>query len=91
MNFVKRRGSSVAKLSVSNFEELKEQYLLDIKAVMEIPPALVFNWNQHRTWIKLTMDKKGSKHVEMVSGLDKRQITAVVCGTMTMAKFCPFS
>ena len=46
LNFVKRRGSSAAKISVTSFEELKEQYLLDIKAVTmmeEVPPELTIN------------------------------------------------
>ena len=36
LNFVKRRGSSTAKMTVKNFEELKEQFLLDIKAVVDL-------------------------------------------------------
>ena len=46
MNFVKKRGSSTAKLSVTNFEAVKEQFVLDVNAVVEmedIPPELVFN------------------------------------------------
>ena len=41
MNFVKRRGSSTAKLTVTNFEAAKEQFVLDVRAVMEmenVPP-----------------------------------------------------
>lgn len=88
LNFVKR-GSSASKISVTNFQELKEQYLLDIKAVIEmeeIPSALVFNWDQ--TGISIvpgsswTLEKKGSKRVEIIGISDKRQITAVICGTM---------
>ena len=49
MGFVKRKGCSTVKLSVTNFDELKDQYLMDIKSVVEmeeIPPQLVFNWDQ---------------------------------------------
>ena len=49
MNFVKRRGSSTAKMTVTNFEAVKEQFVLDVNAVVEmedIPPELVFNWDQ---------------------------------------------
>ena len=45
MGFVKRKGCSKVKLSVTNFHELKDQYLMDIKSVVEmeeIPPHLVF-------------------------------------------------
>ena len=50
MNFVKRRGSSTAKLMVANFEAVKEQFIIDVNAVVEmedIPPQSVFNWDQH--------------------------------------------
>ena len=68
MNFVKRRGSLTAKLTVANFEAVKEQFIIDVNAVMEmedIPPQLVFNWDQ--TGISIvpgsswTMEAKGSK------------------------------
>ena len=44
MKFVKQRGGSTKKISVSNFDDMKEQYLLDIAAVitmLDIPPALI--------------------------------------------------
>ena len=78
LNFVKRRGSSAAKLTMTNFEELKEQYLLDIKAVTvmeDILPELVVNWDHSGITIVLgssqTMELKGSKRVEIVGILDK--------------------
>lgn len=49
MNFVERRGSSYAKITVANFEVVKEQFVLDVNAVVEmedIPPDLVLNWDQ---------------------------------------------
>ena len=48
MNFVKRKATTAAKIKPSHFDELKEQYLLDIKAVVEmekVPSELVFNWD----------------------------------------------
>ena len=51
----------------------------------EITPELVLNWDQ--TGIHLvpasawTMDKMGSKRVEITGVNDKRQITAVFCGS----------
>ena len=48
-NFVKRKGSSTTKMTVEKFEAVKEQFILDIRAVVEmedIPPELVFNWDQ---------------------------------------------
>ena len=90
MNFVKRRGSSTAKIPVKNFETIKEQFILDIKAVTEmeeVPPELPFDWDHTgisnvpgSNW---TMELKGSKRIEIAGISDKRQITAVFCGTLT--------
>ena len=49
MGYVKRRGSTSAKITVSNFEELKEQFSIDVKAAVEIeeiPAGLIINWDQ---------------------------------------------
>ena len=68
MNYVKRKASTSAKIDPSHFDELKEQYLLDIKVVVEmmrVPSELVFNWDH--TGINIvpgsqwTMEPKGSK------------------------------
>ena len=43
MGFVKRKGSTSAKVPVPEFEKRKEQYLLDIHAEVimnDIPPSL---------------------------------------------------
>jgi len=54
--------------------------------INEIPPELIFNWDQ--TEINLvpsalwTMNKKGEKRVAIAGHLDKRQITAVICGSL---------
>ena len=76
-------------MTVENFEAVKEQFILDIRAVVEmedIPPELVFNWNQMGISIapgsSWTMKVKGSKQVEIAGMNDKRQITAVFCGTL---------
>ena len=36
MGFVKRRGSTAMKMTVSNFESVKEQFLLDIQVAREM-------------------------------------------------------
>ena len=49
MGFVKRRVSTSAKVSVTDFEELKSQFLFEIKVNIEmdeIPHDLVINWDQ---------------------------------------------
>ena len=95
MGFVKRRESTAMKMSVSNFGSVKEQFLLDVQTAMEmkdIPLELVFNWDQ--TGISIvpgstrTMEVRGSKKVEITGISDKRQITAVFCGTVA-GEFLP--
>ena len=96
MGFVKRRGNTKAKVDVEQFEAIKTQFLFDLKAtveMLEIPPELVINWDQ--TGIKIvpvsswTMEKRGSKRVEISGVDDKRQITAVFAAT-PIGEFLPF-
>ena len=82
-------------MTVENFKAVKEQYILDFSAVVEmedIPPELVFNWDQMGISIvpgsSWTMEVKGSKRVEIAGMNDKRQNTAVFCGTLT-GEFLP--
>ena len=46
MGLVKRRSSTKAKVVVEDFEELKKQFLQDIKQMDEIPADLVINFDQ---------------------------------------------
>ena len=69
MNFVKRRGSSTEKMIVANFEAVKEKLVLHVNAVVEmedIPPNLVFNWDQTRISVvpgsSWTMNATGSQN-----------------------------
>ena len=90
MSFVKRKATTKSKVSCENFEKLREQYLFDIKVVVEmeeIPDSLIINWDQtgvnYVPVSEWTMSKEGSKRVEVVGVNDKRQITAVFGGTMS--------
>ena len=89
MGFVKRRACSKGKVSVENFQVQKEQFLFDVKVIIEmedISTDLVINWDQtgiHYVPVSnYTMEKEGSKRIELVGIEDKRQITAVFSGTM---------
>ena len=89
MGMVKRRASSKAKMSVENFEAVKEEFLLEIKNVVsfdEIPP-LIINWDQtgiNYILVSLwTMEKEGIKRIELAGKEDKRQLTAVLAGSMS--------
>lgn len=63
MAFVKRKGSTKSKVTVEHFEEVKQQYLLDIKESEEILDKLSINWDQTGVnYIPIsqwTMAKKG--------------------------------
>lgn len=96
MSFVKRKGSTAkSKHSITDFAELKQSFLNDVVTTVtmeDIPPELIMNWDQ--TGIKLvpstnwTMEQKGAERVEIVGVNDKRQITAVFCGTL-LGDFLP--
>lgn len=96
MEFVKRRASTAkSKHSVANFAELKQLFLNDVVTTVtmeDIPPELIMNWDQ--TGIKLvpssnwTMERRGARRVEIIGVNDKRQITAVFCGTL-LGDFLP--
>lgn len=74
---------------MSDFEALKVQFIYDIQVVVEmeeISGELVVNWDQTgihyipvSSW---TMEKEGSKRVEIAGIDDKRKITAVFAGTL---------
>ena len=90
MGFVKRRASTKAKVSVEDFQEKKEQFVLDIKTVVtieDIPLDLIINWDQtgmqYAPVSAWTMEKEGSKRLEISAIDDKRQITAVFGCSMT--------
>ena len=59
----------------------------------DIPPDLVFNWDH--TGVSIvpgslwTMEERGSKRVPIIGISDKRQVTAVFCGTLA-GTFLPF-
>lgn len=87
MGFVLRKASTAkSRYMVHQFKELKKTFLDNVRTTVEmeeIPPELVLNWDQ--TGIKIlptslwTMEKQGSKRVEITGASDKRQITAVFC------------
>lgn len=48
MGFVERRASTAAKVSVTDFEERRAQFLFDIQVLImmeEIPNDLLINWD----------------------------------------------
>ena len=95
MGYVKRKATSKAKVTVKNFEELKEQFLLEINHVIvmdEILANLVINFDQtglHFVPVsEWTMEAEGTKRVEVAGKDDKKQLTAVLGGSMA-GEFLP--
>ena len=90
MKFVRRKATtSKSRQKPQDFNKLKEDFLADVVSVVtmeEIPPELILNWDQ--TGINLvpaaswTMERAGSKRVEISGVGEKRQITAVLCGSL---------
>ena len=90
MGYVKRKATTKAKIPPALFEQLKAQFLSDVRTVVtieSIPPELIINWDQ--TGIKYvpvscwTLEKKGSNRVEIAGVDDKRQITALLAGALS--------
>jgi len=84
MQFTKRRANPKPKVLPSTFDEIKEQFLLDIRSLVvmeDIPKELLIDWDQ--TAMKIVpssswkMEKRGTKCVEIAAINDKRQITAL--------------
>lgn len=96
MGLVKRKANtSVSKMTVEDFEKVKNQMLIDIKCTVvleDIPPALIINWDQtainYVPTSNWTMAEVGAKQVEAVGVSDKRQITAVF-GCTILGDFLP--
>ncbi len=90
MKFVQRKATAFkSEHTATNFTQLKKAFLDGVTTAVtreEIPPELTLNWDQ--TGIKFipcsswTMEKRGEKRVEMIGVDDKRQITAVFCGSL---------
>lgn len=90
MGFVQRKSTTAkGKYSAETFIAEKRKFLNEVVLTVEqeeIPPELIINWDQ--TGIRFvsssswTMEEKGVKRVEVVGQSDKRQITAVLAGTI---------
>lgn len=95
MNYTKRRCTTKYSMPPANFFQEKSKFLQDVVDLVkmeDVPAELIFNWDQ--TGLNLvpaspwTMASKGSKRIEMKGLNDKRQITAVFCGTI-LGDFLP--
>lgn len=90
MGYVKRRGSTSTKLSVNEYEKIKENFLRKVSSAVEehnIPPELVVNVDETDLHLipvsNWTMEKEGSQKVKIEGMDDKREVTAVVGASST--------
>lgn len=90
MGMVKRKANTKAKVTVEDFDVLKQLFLMDIRSTVQmdkIPAELIVNSDQTvinyipvSNW---TMEQAGSNRVEITGKDDKRQITALFGCTMS--------
>ena len=83
INFVKRKATTAQrKYNIDSFKLVEESFLAVITTVVEVeenPPELLLNFDQ--TGVKIvpsstwTIDRKGSRWVEVVEISDKHMIT----------------
>ena len=74
MKFVKRKATTKkSKMTVSNFDELKDNFLMDIKAIAtmeEVPNDMILNWDQiaikYIPVSNWTMATECSKRIELI-------------------------
>ena len=90
MGFVKRKGGTKTRILPMNLDELRTTFLEQIQINVdseEIPPQLVLNWDHtalsYVPASKWTMEKKGTKKIEIGGLNDKRQITGLFAATMS--------
>ena len=86
MDFTKRRATIKCNPPSGGLVDIKQSFLAEVLETVEfndIPPELIFNWDQ--TGINLvptalwTMDKKGKKQIAIEG---HREITVVMCGSL---------
>ena len=96
MNFTKWRTFTKHSHPADELEKEKEAFLSEILnrvSLNDIPPELIFNWDQ--TGINLvptalwTLDKEGKMRIEIAGYQDKRQITGVMCSSL-VGELLPF-
>ena len=90
MGYVKRKCSNAGKISFDGFEEIKKEFLSDIKAevlINDIPKDLIINWDQTGLHLvptgEWTMHRFKEKIVTIAHSDDKRQITTVLAASIT--------
>lgn len=86
MNFVKHRGSTLAKAKLSD-EKLRKSYLLQIKGMADrCTQNPISAWDQ--AGVKLmpssnwTLEQEGAERVKIAGLDDKHQVTVTLAGTL---------
>ena len=90
MNSTKPKATTSKTSTLPQTLPKQEAFLNNVVAVVmmdHIPPELILKWDQTgillvpaSTW---TMDREGSRQLEIVGASDKRQIMEVLCWSLT--------
>ena len=91
MSFVKRHATTkTPKFNSTDFNQSKARFLFDAKSFIEfedIPDSLILNWDQSAvhyvpisSW---TMDREGSKRVE-IKGIDDKRHKQIMAMTVIL-------
>ena len=96
MEYVKRKCSNAGNISPTQFAEIQEVFLADIKAQVlmnDIPDELIINWDQ--TGVPLvhtgewTVHNASEKIISIANSDDKHQITAILAASMAGEYLAP--
>jgi len=87
MNYVRSKATTAK--SMADFSEVKGSFLRSVVETVtmeEIPSELVLNWDQTEIMIvpssSWTMHERSATRVELTGLKDKKQITAIFCGSI---------
>lgn len=78
---MKRKGTKAARKIPIDFEFIRMEFLAEVKTVndYDIPPELIINFDQTNDNIvpvgDNTLEKSGSKQVQIIGLEDKRQVS----------------
>ena len=82
MGYAKRKANSKCKVNPINFDKIKQQYLINIYAAVEmedIPPSLVINWDHTATKIVPSSQWTMEKGHEESGNSSKKADNSYIC------------
>ena len=93
LGFVRRKGTKAARKLPSDYEDIKASFLERVREAATtstgsfIPPQLILNFDQTNAKFvpvsEWTLEKSGTKQVSIVGLEDKREMTVLLCCTLS--------